>query len=1270
MSCAFCPAALIACCVMGGGVAAADRGSALPGYESVAWWRFGTEETSKLESHEAAGGGGVHRDQAGPQPPEFPDFEADNTAVRLDGRGAHFRFPDPGDGSPLDFANGDSLTLEAWVNLADIRSGENVYVVGKGRTHAPGFPRDNQNWALRLREVRGTARVSFLFRSAAGTHKGDGAAGDWHRWTSAEGIAAGSWHHVAVSYTFGNPDTLRGWLDGKRVRGDWDMGGATKSPPVVDNDAVWIGSSQGGNPGNSFRGLLDEIAIHRGIVPDETLRSRYRRVAVAIAASKATREAPADVLWPPPALRPSTVQVSVHENLATHESWPSEPRPAGSPVMQWETDLALFPRLPHRYDAWGIRDAWKPTVLLRAATQLDLPGGKHRLLIRSRGGGRLWLDGQVVARTPFHKREEGGYEPVAAVPQPPAPGGRPVGFGDHEAVVEVRLEAGRHTFVFESLVGGKKYRPETGECCAAVQLAGEKQFRVLGGSTAPSGSGTPSSTETPVWLTDAGWEAAAAQQERQLTTLDDLHRRAVAASEQAFWDRRHAHARRWAQAHPPPAVPEVAPSWPAHNEIDRFLAAKMERALAAAAPNSQAAEFHDTILPILRDNCFRCHGDKTSGGLRLASRDAAVAEGDSGAAAIVPGKPAKSNLIQRIKAPPEERMPPGGGLRPTQIAVLEQWIKSGAVWPDPPARPEEVATTPLTSDAAFLRRVYLDTVGVPPTSTEVRRFLADRSLDKRVILIDRLLADPRWADHWVSYWQDVLAENPSILKPTLNNTGPFRFFLHEALRDDRPFDRFVTELVLMRGSAPEGGSAGFGLAADNDVPLAAKAHVLGTAFLGVELQCARCHDAPYHATTQRDLFRLAAMLDRKPLTLPPTSTVPPAFFENKGRPSLIKASLKRGERIEATWPFAAVASGEIPPSLVHSASDSRERLAAILTTPENTRFAQVVVNRLWKRLLGAGLVEPVHDWEGRAASHPELLRWLAHDLVAHDYQLKHVARLILNSHAYQRQPRPVAANAMASAVNATAPPERRYFAAPDRRRLTAEQIVDSLFAAADKAMDVEVLTFDGDGRQPPDRFLNLGAPRRAWEFASLSNERDRPSLALPRAQAVVDVLEAFGWTGARQNPRTDRETEPNVLQPGILANGTLTLSISRLSERSGLTDAALRASSPDALAEELYLRFLTRLPTDDERSRLAALLSPGFAERRNETAAESPQRPLLPGVSWAHHLRPEATQVKFEYERQARAGDPPSPRLQSTWRARAEDAVWVTFNLPEFVWVP
>jgi hypothetical protein len=512
----------------------------------------------------------------------------------------------------------------------------------------------------------------------------------------------------------------------------------------------------------------------------------------------------------------------------------------------------------------------------------------------------------------------------------------------------------------------------------------------------------------------------------------------------------------------------------------------------------------------------------------------------------------------------------------------------------------------------------------------------------------------------VSYWQDVLAENPNLVKPTLNNSGPFRYYLYESLLDNKPFDRFVTELVMMRGNAYEGGSAGFALASDNDVPMAAKAHILSTAFLGVEIQCARCHDSPFHSTKQRDLFHLAAMLER--MTLPATSTVPQAFFEKKERSSLIKVSLKPGEMIEPAWPFGNLFPAEISPAWLQNPADTRERLAATITLPENERFAQVVVNRVWKRLLGAGLVEPVHDWEGRSPSHPDLLKWLATEFVAHDYDLKHVVRLILTSDTYQREP--LENNLQTGA-------EQRFFAAPERRRLTAEQVVDSLFAAAGKPLYADPLTFDVDGRQAPDRFLNLGRPRRAWQFASLANERDRPSLSLPRAQAVIDVLEAFGWNGSRQSPATDRQTDPNLLQPAVLANGTVALWISRLSDDSELTEDAVRARTADELADMLFLRFLSRFPTPEEKARLLAMMSPGVPDRL--TGAPKPDSPLVvprPRVSWTNHLSGESNTLMLEYARQARAGEPPSVRLCPEWRERMEDAVWTVFNLPEFVWVP
>lgn len=1216
---------------------ALSTASAVRAAEPVAFWRFGTEETSRLEPH-----GAVHRDQPGARPPEFPDLDAENTAVRLDGRGAHFRFADPGDNSPFDFTNGDTITLEAWANLPEIKAGENLYIIGKGRTHAKGFPKDNQNWALRVREVDGSVRVSFLFFSAPTKEQ----PGEWHRWTSDAGFRPGSgWHHVAVTYTFGDPESIRGWLDSKPVKGTWDMGGATRRPPVVDNDAIWIGSSQGGSASNSFRGLLDDIAIHRGAVPDETLRTRYRRAAGAPVVL--------DVLHPLPKPTPGKVQTTFHEGLLAHDAWPTSAETLPKPVATWDTDLFLFPRLPLRYDAVGVRDAWKPTVLLRAQAEVELPAGRHRLLVRSRGGARVWLDGQRIAQTPFHHTGAGGHSPVPPDPKPPTPDARPVGYGDHEVIVEVETKGGRHVVVLESLLGGKRYRVETGECCLAVQFAGERQFRLLG-----------TRNGAPIWLTDAQWETASASQEVALAELDDRTRRNAAATQDDYWKRRHAHAQDWATKHPAPAVPEVDRKEPTFNAIDRFLAARMRQARTASQADATATEFHTEVLPILQEHCFRCHGEKNRGGLRLNSREAALQSGDSGKAAVTPGKLETSELLVRIKADAEERMPPtGDGLKPEQIARLEKWVRDGARWPAPPVRADEITPAPLLEDAAFLRRVYLDTVGVPPTAAEVQAFLADRSEDRRTRLIDRLLADPRWADHWVSYWQDVLAENPNLLKPTLNNSGPFRFFLHEALLDDRPMDRFVTELVLMRGSAPDGGSAGFAMAADNDVPMAAKAHILSTAFLGVEMQCARCHDSPYHSTKQRDLFQLAAMLDRKTLSLPTTSSVPTAFFDKKGRQSLIKVSLRPGEKLEPVWPFAQLAPVQIPTELLQNAQDSRERLAATMTLPENTRFAPVVVNRVWKRLMGAGIVEPVHDWEGRTASHPEMLQWLAHELVRHDYSLKHVVRLILTSHTYQREAR---------GQNLQATPDRRFFAAPDRRRLTAEQVVDSLFAAAGKPMIVEELTFDSDGRQAPNVFLNLGRPRRAWQYSTLANERDRPSLSLPRAQAVIDVLEAFGWNGSRQSPVNDRETDPNVLQPGVLANGTLSLWISRLSEDSGLTDEAVQAQSPAQLAEVLFLRFLSRPPSSEERRRLEQLLAPGFAERlTGQAPTEKPAvLPRPPLVSWTNHLSEDANRIMLDFAQRARAGESPTLRIHDAWRERMEDAVWSLFNLPEFVWMP
>lgn len=1210
-------------------------------------WDFGSEESTGLESH-----GAVHRDVPGPRPPEFPEFDSANTAARFDGKGAYFSFADPGLNSPLDFTNGDALTLEAWVNLEELGSGQNVAVVGKGRTGNPGFDAANQNWALRLREKSGEACVNFLFATPRRSGASDRDA-HWHRWTSVRGFKPNSgWHHVAVTYRFGEPATVQGWIDGSALPGTWDMGGETTEPPVVDDDAVWIGSTNKATAANSFRGSLDAVSIHREMLPQDVLAKRYQRAGGEAVAKPAPEVMPD--LGPIPAGR---VLVTFHQNFPNAGRWLNEGESLPPETMRWETDHFLLPRLPLLYDGWGIRDAWKGPVLVRFAADVHLTAGAARLLLRTKKLARVWIDGELVAvhALPVEKAPRDGEEPLVAVPVPALPGLRPPGYEVKEVFAEAEIPVGRRCrVVLEALVGGTKTRSEPGELCLSLQT-GDGLYAVLAAEGGVS----------PVPLTDAGMQAVVGRLLERLSALDTENRRKAAATQNLFWEKRHAAAADWAQAHPAPEVPKDA-----RHPVDAFVQAKIRLALEASSKTSleEARRFYGEVHSILRDECFRCHGDKDKGGLKLNSLEAASRAGESGNRAVVPGNPVASELIRRIRSKDDdERMPPkGSGLKPKQIAALEGWVRSGAQWPSPPVTKADVQMAPLLGDAAFLRKVWLDLAGTLPGEGDFTRFLADDSADKRLREIDQLLAGPGWADIWMPYWLDVLAENPTLINASLNTTGPFRWFLLEAFQDNKPFDRLVTELVMMRGSPHTGGSAGFSVAGENDAPFATKGQILASAFLGIELQCARCHDSPYHSTKQADLFGIAAMLERKAVTVPKTSMVPAAFFEKKARESLIKVSLKPGEKIVPTWAFGdATGIPETPDadSFSHAPGDTRARLAALLTAPENTRFAQMLVNRTWRRFMGAGFVEPVADWEGRRASHPELLQWLAHDLVRHGYDLKHLVRRLLTSDLYQRE---------AVGSNLAAAPELRFFNAPERRRLSAEQVVDALFRASGRSLEVEELTFDPTGRRPEGGRISLGRPTRAWMFANLTNDRDRPSLSLPYAQCVVDVLEAFGWSGARQAPRTDREVAPNVLQPGVLSNGVLATSLTRAAYGSELSKIALESPGPEQVVERIFVRFLSRRPREAEAAPFVTALRDGFEQRIRRPGVAREPAPLapLPQLTWFNHLHPDSTRVALQIDKRVHEGPPVDPRLEPAWRERFEDFVWSVLNTREFVWLP
>jgi hypothetical protein len=948
--------------------------------------------------------------------------------------------------------------------------------------------------------------------------------------------------------------------------------------------------------------------------------------------------------------------------MPSDNAWPDKQLPA---TETYTEDVFGFFAVPHRYVDTGVRGDRANPYLFRAAAVVSLPPGKHRLLLRARGAARLYVDGKLLLTTPFPPQDSSGHgkvrTPGSYLNLGPdfrfaPPGNRedwttlqvaPPATGSSAGTVE-RL------VVLETIVGGlidkARRRPELGETVVAVSREGSDTWQLL----------SPGRRTVP--YTDAGWAAYFAERTAHFDRVDAEARAAARARHRDYWDGRRAEARLWLNRTDEVPVPDLPAGYPATNAIDHFLAVRLERIQAQHAEARKGSiDFYRDVQPLLEARCFGCHaGSKVKGGLRLDDLASAKKGGKGDGPAIVPGKADKSALLQRVRsAEPTEMMPPTGEpLTTEQVRVLETWIREGAVWPE--LNTVRTKLTPLADDLTFLRRVTLDTVGVVPTPEEIRAFQADTASNKRARVIDRLLADRRWTDHWMGYWQDVLAENPNIVNPTLNNTGPFRWWLEESLLDNKPMDLFVTELLRMKGSERYGGPAGFGVASQNDVPMATKGIIVSSAFLGVEMKCARCHDSPAHRSTQRDLFGLAALLARKSLSVPPTSSVPLDRLHQGGRNPLISVTLKPGTVVEPHWPLGGLVDESLGKKLAEYPDDSRDRLAALITAPENERFAQVIANRVWQRFMGRGLVEPVDDWEKGRPTHPELLRWLGRELVRNGYDVKHLTRLILTSHAYQRATDP-----------ALREPDPLYTAA-SRRRLSAEQIVDSLFTATGTPFRLEEVSLDIDGQRDQKNSITLGIPRRSWMLTSTSNERDRPSLALPRIQAVTDVLHAFGWRGARQEPTSRREQSPNVLQPAILSNGTMGVWLTRLSDEHGVTRLALSDQPLPDFLDALFLQLLTRPMTPTERATYSAYLRPGYDTRirpARPVTRSGPRQPE-PYVSWSNHLAPEATVQRQKQEAAARKGDPPTDRLDPDWRGRLEDVLWALLNSPEFIFAP
>ncbi|HSH92645.1 MAG TPA: LamG-like jellyroll fold domain-containing protein, partial [Roseimicrobium sp.] len=538
----------------------------------VAYWRFNAAEAGKVVNAAPATAGflpdgvvqgDVGLQQQGPPPGLFPDFTKENSAAVFKGKSGYVRVQDKGADSPLKFRKGDSITISAWVAPVTLASGQQVYIVGKGRTENKGFAANNQNYALRLCEEGGQAKVGFLFRDERNRGSKDPESqDDWHRWVSKIGFAAGSgWHHVAVTYTFGEGKSIKGFVDGVPTDGKWDYGGATDLGPVVDDDEVWIGSSMGAKPGGTFNGLMDEIAIYRTALPSKTLAKHFRFVAPKY--EVAAKDLPADA-----------VRVEIVENIGGNASWSFVAPP---PVETYLEPAFGFGALPQKYTDKGVRADRSAPFMVRAAAKVKLGAGEHRLLLRALQTSRLYIDGQLLVTTKTLTSRQDGHEEVT-----PIPGNLPVGLrflrmGQDEEWLTVKSDGREHVFVLEALVGGKGVRPEIGELTITVANK--------------DGSFTLLAPKAKIPHTDEGWTAYMESRLARIAEMNQQNRTTAPVVENAYWKTRHEMAKQTVGAKPGPVVPQVAKSMPVNNEIDRFIAARLEEAKVQPAPLTDDSAF-------------------------------------------------------------------------------------------------------------------------------------------------------------------------------------------------------------------------------------------------------------------------------------------------------------------------------------------------------------------------------------------------------------------------------------------------------------------------------------------------------------------------------------------------------------------------------------------------------------------------------------------------------------------------------------------------------
>ncbi|MSR32411.1 MAG: DUF1553 domain-containing protein [Gemmataceae bacterium] len=447
---------------------------------------------------------------------------------------------------------------------------------------------------------------------------------------------------------------------------------------------------------------------------------------------------------------------------------------------------------------------------------------------------------------------------------------------------------------------------------------------------------------------------------------------------------------------------------------------------------------------------------------------------------------------------------------------------------------EKSPASPKSSDAEFMRRVYLDLIGRIPSVEEAESFLASSASDKRAKLIEELLADPEFGKHLADIWQALLL--PRISDNRRVQAEPLVTWLENQFNTNVSWDKITRELLTATGAQDENGAVTYFVANATVDKMTDSASRL---FLGVQLQCAQCHDHPFVEWKQKDYWGMAAFFMKVQTRAPKgKDTGAPTVAETK------VVNLKKNNLPEAAQNVPAKFPGDREAKL-NEAAPYRPSFADWLVAKNNPYFSRAMVNRVWQQFFGQGMVDPVDDMhEGNAPTHPELLEGLAGQFAASGFDIKHLIRAICNSETYQRSSKPTEGNKDTSLP---------LLAHMPVRNLSPEQLFDS------------ISTLVGKGNRPSK--------------AEMKKQKQVKGALLrgPRAQFVAFFQPAEGVS------QLSYETGiPQVLR---LMNSP------QMNQTQAFTRLMGKDMPPAAAMEKLFLATLSRKPTPEETEKMNAFLA-------------------------------------------------------------------------------